>query len=198
MLNKRNTPLQVATKGFLSGMGGALVLTVLLKAARMALGAPKRNPDGEPGHSSSEQSITAGEALSEDPGLPPAMDRVTAVFVQKVATGIFGTSLTPRQQYLAGFTWHLAYGGFWGVIYSLARSSTRTTDLSLIPAHGLGVWLVGPGWLVPRMDLMLPPPDQRPQTIALTLGGHLSYSTATGLLFRWLQAWDREPPGRPV
>src|SRR5438477_213130 len=101
---RRTTPLQVAARGLVAGMGGALILTGLVSLARVARSRPGPRPKENMG-------ITAGEALSEAPGLPPQLNRVTALFVQKVATGIFGTSLTREQQYLAGLGWHLVYGG---------------------------------------------------------------------------------------
>src|SRR6185312_5357912 len=133
MMSRRNTPLQVATKGVLAGMGGALILTGVVSLARAMSSSRERRPADGTG-------ITAGEALSEDPGLPPQISQVTALFVEKVATGIFGTSLNREQQYVAGVGWHLAYGGFWGAGYGLVRGSVRTSTLALIPVHGLLVW----------------------------------------------------------
>lgn len=86
----REAPLLVAVKGLLAGMGGAIALTTLVAVARTLLG-ERQEPEPDkfgPG-------ISAGQALAEAPGLPPNMNRVTATFVQKIATGIFGTSLTP-------------------------------------------------------------------------------------------------------
>ncbi|HET6383826.1 MAG TPA: hypothetical protein VFJ58_10580 [Armatimonadota bacterium] len=190
MRRRQNTPLQIAARGLFGGMAGAIVLTGLLTVFRAASSTPDRDRDRSHKTGRGEQGITAGEALSEHPGLPPAIDRVTAIFVQKVATGIFGTSLTPRGQYFAGVAWHLVYGGFWGVVYAMVRSSADTPDLLLIPAHGLVVWLAGPGWLAPQMDLMLYPGEQRPRTLALMIGGHVTFSAAVALLFRWFQGSD--------
>jgi len=180
VMNGHNTPLQVAAKGALAGMGGALLLTGAVSLARALSADRHRQPEKNPG-------ITAGEALSESPDLPPQINQVTALFVQKIATGIFGASLTRDQQYLAGVGWHLLYGGFWGCLYGLTRSSTEVSDLMLMPAHGSLIWVVGPGWLVPRMNLMLPPLEQKPAATATMVGAHLAYSAGTGLLFGWLR-----------
>ena len=114
----RNSPLRVAITGLLAGMGGAVALTGLAGAGRRLL-SDRGTLDAGP----TSDGITVGEALSEGPDLPPNMNRVTATFVQKIATGIFGRSLSAEQQYVAGTAWHLAYGGFWGVVYALLRGS---------------------------------------------------------------------------
>jgi len=169
-------PLKLVARGLLAGVGSAVVLTVVLSVGRRVLfrpvrDAPARGPRG----------ITASEALGEEPGVPPNMNRVTATFVQKVATGIFGMSLGVREQYVAGTAWHLGYGGFWGAVYALLQGSVGAPKRLLGPAYGLGVWAVGPAWLVPRMKLMLPPTQQRPHIAALVLGAHALYGALLAL-----------------
>ena len=90
------TPLEVALAGGVGGLIAALVLTPLVSLSRIALGAqgswrPATSPGGP------------GPILSEAPRVPPDLLAVTAVFVQKVATGIFGVSLAPSRQRLLGF-----------------------------------------------------------------------------------------------
>jgi hypothetical protein len=172
----------LAAKGLFAGMGGAVVLMALVAVARTLLGAQQKKPEPEvlgPG-------LSAGQALAEGPGMPPNMNRVTATFVQKIATGIFGISLSPDQQYVAGMAWHLTYGGFWGVLYALLQGSLAIPRLWLSPIYGLGVWAIGPGWLVPKMKLMLPPVKQRPTTTALVVGVHVGYSAIAALILAWL------------
>ncbi len=131
MDNTHDTPAKVALAGLLAGMLGALAVTVMV-----ALGRTVMADSDKPGDPASYAAISAGEAVAEGPATPPDMNRVTATFVQKVATGIFGTSLDARQQYLAGTAWHLAYGGFWGMLYALLQSSVRIPALLLGPAPG--------------------------------------------------------------
>ncbi len=177
MDNTYDSPAKVAITGLLAGMLGALALSAMVALGRTVMvGADE---SGEPG---GDAGISAGEALSDGPAMPPDMNRVTATFVQKVATGIFGTSLDARQQSLAGTAWHLAYGGFWGMLYALLQSSVRIPALLLGPAWGAGVWGVGPGWLVPRMKLMLPPGKQRPHLTAMVIGVHAAYGTIVALV----------------
>jgi hypothetical protein len=115
------------------------------------------------------------------------MNRVTAIFVQKIATGLFGTTLTSDQQHLAGMAWHLTYGGFWGMVYALLQNSVGLPRLWLSLIYGFGVWAIGPGWLVPKMKLMLPPIKQQPRTTALVVGVHLAYSAISALVLYWLR-----------
>jgi hypothetical protein len=177
----REAPLLVAAKGLLAGMGGAIVLTTLVAVARTLLEERKESEPDMLG-----PGISAGQALAKAPGLPPNMNRVTATFVQKIATGIFGTSLNPDQQYLAGTAWHLAYGGFWGVLYALLQSSLAIPRFWLSLIYGLGIWAIGPGWLVPKMKLMLAPVQQRPTTTALVVAVHLAYGLIAALILRLL------------
>lgn len=177
-----DSPALVALAGVFAGMFGALAVTVMVSLGRtvMAGADEPREPVGDAG-------ISAGEALADGPAMPPDMNRVTATFVQKVATGIFGTSLDTRQQYLAGTAWHLAYGGFWGMLYALLQSSVRIPALLLGPAWGAGVWAVGPGWLVPKMKLMLPPAKQRPHLTAMVVGVHAAYGATVAVVFNALR-----------
>ena len=115
------------------------------------------------------------------------MNRVTATFSQKLATSIFGSSLEARQQYVACTAWHLAYGGFWGMLYALMQSSVRIPALLLGSLWGVGVWAVGPGWLVPKMKLMLPPGKQRSHLTAMVVGVHAAYGAIVALVFNALR-----------
>ena len=177
-----DSPALVALVGLFAGMLGALAVTVMVALGRTVM-AGADEPAGRVG----DTGISAGEALSDGPAMPPDMNRVTATFVQKIATGIFGTSLDARQQYLAGAAWHLAYGSFWGMLYALLQSSVRIPMLLLGPAWGVGVWAVGPGWLAPKMKLMLPPAKQRPHLTAMVVGVHATYGTIVALVFNALR-----------
>jgi hypothetical protein len=166
-------------------MVGAVAVTAMVTTGRKAMGSRSgANPEqGEAG-------ITAGQALSEGPGMPPSMNRVTANFVQKIATGIFGASLSADQQYIAGTAWHLIYGGFWGMVYGLLRSSLSVPSAVLGPVNGLVVWAVGPAWLVPKMKLMLPPGKQKPYITAMVIGVHVAYGSLVALVFGQLRSGD--------
>ncbi len=179
---QRDAPLRIALKGLLAGMGGAVAVTGMVTAGRRLM--------SDPGAASAGRipaSLSAGQALYEGPALPTDMNRVTATFVQKLATGLFGASLSAEQQYRAGLAWHLAYGGFWGVLYALLQSSVRVPPLVLGPLHGLVVWAIGPGWLVPRMQLMLPPSKERSRLTAMVGGVHATYGALVALAFRLLR-----------
>jgi hypothetical protein len=196
-------PLQVAGEGLLAGMGGALALTAMMLLGRKAMAGASpgsgselseretRNPERGTRNPEGEGGLTAGEALSEGPSMPPSMSEITATFVQKVATGLFGAHLSREQQYVAGVAWHLAYGGFWGMLYALLQSSVRVPRLLLSLLYGLGVWAIGPGWLVPKMKIMLPPDKQDPRTLAVVAGGHAAYGALLTLGLRLMRGKDR-------
>ena len=56
-----DTPLVVALKGLLSGMGGALALSAMVRSGKAVMEAR------EPGTDPHSEGISAGEALSESP-----------------------------------------------------------------------------------------------------------------------------------
>jgi hypothetical protein len=184
-----DTPLKVVGRGLLAGVVSTVALTVILTAGRnlLAGSAPPSSGPEPPDTAPGDEGISAGEALAEAPDMAPQMDRVTAVFAQKVATGLFGESLEREDQYVAGTAWHLAYGGFWGMSYALLESSLRVPEALLAPLHSLFVWAIGPGWLLPKMQLMLPPKKQEPRTLAIVLGVHEAYGALTALLLNGLK-----------
>ena len=52
---------------------------------------------------------------------------------------------------MAGTAWHLVYGGFWGTVYFLLRSSLPLPQVHFQgPLYGLGLWALGPGSSCPR------------------------------------------------
>ena len=183
--HRADAPLEVAFEGWLAGAGGALALTGLTAVGRKVMSGTYSAGAAQP-----DTDISAGVALADGPDMPPNMNRVTATFVQKIATGVFGTSLNAQEQYVAGTAWHLAYGGWWGTLYGLLQSSVRVPPLALGPLFGLGVWALGPGWLVPKMKLMLPPQQQQPRTAVVVAGMHMAYGAVVAFAFRWLRQRD--------
>ncbi len=190
MKTTHDPPLAVAINGLIAGMLGALAVTVMVRLGRAVMGGRPHadTTDGPAG-------ISAAEALSEAPDVPPAMNQVTATFVQKVATGLFGTSLTPEQQAQAGLAWHLAYGGFWGMLYALVQASSSVPKWVLGPAWGVVVWAIGPGWLVPKMKLMLPPTQQQPRLTTMVIGVHAAYGAILALVMHLLGLDDETRRG---
>ncbi|MDP9315529.1 MAG: hypothetical protein M3R24_32500 [Chloroflexota bacterium] len=190
MKTTHDPPLAVAINGLMAGMLGALAVTVMVRLGWAVMGGRPHadTTDGPAG-------ISAAEALSEAPDVPPAMNQVTATFVQKVATGLFGTSLTPEQQAQAGLAWHLAYGGFWGMLYALVQASSSVPQSVLGPAWGVVVWAIGPGWLVPKMKLMLAPTQQQPRLTTMVIGVHAAYGAVVALVVHLLGRDDEARGG---
>lgn len=175
------TPLEVALKGALAGVLGALALTLLILVVRRLRRAPSTR------WADAGAAMTPGRILAERPDMPPDFVGATATFVQKLATGLFGVSLTAQQQQWAGTGWHLLYGAFWAVPYALLQTSVAVPHLLLGPAWGVLVWLVGPVWLVPKMRLMLAVRRERAWVAFLVLGGHVLYGALVALVFAALQ-----------
>ncbi len=85
---------------------------------------------------------------------------------------------------------HVLYGSFWGVVYGIVQSSLGWSPALAGLLHGLGVWTIGPGWLVPAMKLMRHP-DEQPAATNLTLvTGHLLYGFAVSRIFEWLKGHE--------
>ena len=167
------TPLAVALSGAAAGVIAAILLTPVVYLSRFAL--------GHRGAPLARTRFGPGEVLSEAERVPPDLLQVTAVFVQKVATGLFGESLSLREQRFYGGLWHLAYGGFWGIGYALIQSSVAFPAAILGPAYGVVVWALGPAWLVPAMRLMLPVGRQAAQITMHVIAWHLFYGSALSI-----------------
>jgi hypothetical protein len=182
--HRADVPLEVAFEGWLAGASGALALTGMGAVGRKLMAGTHATDELQ-----ADAGISAAAALAEGPDMPPNMNRVTATFVQKLATGVFGTSLSVQEQAVAGTAWHLAYGGGWGTLYGLVQSSVRVSPVALGPLFGLGVWAMGPGWLVPKMRLMLPPRQQQPRTAVVVAGIHVAYGALVAAAFHRLR-WD--------
>jgi hypothetical protein len=179
------TPLEVALAGGAGGLIGAIALVPLVHVSRLLLdpAARRRDPPNP---------LAPGSILSEAITAPPDLLQMTAIFVQKIATGLFGTSLSLSQQRLYGTLWHLAYGTAWGIGYGVLQSSIPVSPYLAAPAYGLLVWLVGPAWLVPRMRLMLRVGQHAWRVTALVIAWHVLYGLILGATFAVLAG------GQPV
>ncbi len=177
------SPLEVVMKGGLAGFAGTLTLTVALKGAQWvahrAGGGEGQQPDGE----AEPAGIGAGQALAGGQVQAPFLDRSTELFVQKVATGLFGASLPGEARRAAGGAMHFVYGGFWGAVYGLLQASFHLPPALHGLLYGLIVWLIGPVTLVPAMGIMPPPQRQGARRALLVAGFHLAYGLGLGLTF---------------
>ncbi len=185
-----DSPVAVVAKGALAGFAGTLALAVVMKGAQWAAGRGEDDGQrsGEPGVGAG---LGAAQALAGGRVQAPFLDRSTELFVQKVATGLFGASLSGATLAAAGAAVHVAYGGFWGAVYGLVQASLRLPPAVHGLLYGLAVWLVGPVTLVPAMGIMPPPREQGARRVILVAGFHVAYGLALGLVF---DAFTR--PGR--
>jgi hypothetical protein len=178
-----DTPLGVVLKGALAGIMGTLALGTAMKGAQWAVRWRDGDGDGSGGASESPAGIGASEALAGTQVQAPFLDESTELFVQKVATGLFGASLSGSARAAAGVATHFAYGGFWGAVYGVLQSSLRLPAALHGPLYGLIVWLIGPATLVPAMGIMPPLQRQGTRRALLVAGFHLAYGLGLGLTF---------------
>lgn len=128
--------------------------------------------------------ITPAGALSEPTA--PGPEGLAEQFAHKVASGVFGRDITAQSR-VAGMGVHVVYGSFWGALYGIAQAS-RPQPISRIGAlYGLGVWAVGPAWLVPSMRLMGYPWQEPPLRTAMLVAGHVVYGLAVASAFERLR-----------
>jgi hypothetical protein len=178
-----DSPLGVMMKGALAGFAGTLALTVTLKATEWVVSRGRGDDKRQSGGEGEQAGIDAGQALAGGQVQAPFLDRSTEIFVQKVATGLFGASLSGGARKTAGVAMHFVYGSFWGAVYGLIQSSFHLPAALHGLLYGLIVWLIGPVTLVPAMDIM-PPPQQQPMRKALmVVGFHVAYGLGLGLTF---------------
>lgn len=184
------SPLGVVLTGALAGFAGTLALTVLVKGAQGI--ASRSATDPHQTEDRTEQSgIGASEALAGGQVQPLFFDQAPELFVQKVATGLFGVSLSDGARRGVGMLMHVVYGGVWGAVYGLSQSSLRLPAVLYGLLYGLIIWLVGPGTLVPAMHIMPPPQRQPLRHVLVMVGYHAAYGLGLGLTFNALTRGER-------
>ncbi len=133
-----DSPLAVVMKRALAGFVGTLALSVAVKAAQWLQRSLDEDPEQRSPEQEGETGIGAGEALAGGQVQAPFLDQSTEIFVQKVATGLFGASLSGGVRRAAGGAMYFLYGSYWGAVYGVIQSG-----LHLPPArHGLLYGLV--------------------------------------------------------
>lgn len=175
-----DSPLAVVAKGALAGFAGTLVLTVAVQGAQWVSrhgGDSGRRPEESGAGLGAAQSLAGGQVQ------PPFLDQSTEIFVQKVATGLFGASLSSTPLAAVGTAMHFFYGGLWGAIYGLLQASLRLPPRLHGVLYGLVVWLIGPVTLVPAMGIMPPVREQGFRRVLIVAGFHVAYGLGLGLAF---------------
>jgi hypothetical protein len=185
------SPLGVVLQGALAGFAGTLVLGLALKGAQWAVSRGGGDGARQPGTPDGQAGIGAGQALTGGQVQAPFLDRSTELFVQKVATGLFGTSLSGGTRAAAGTAMHFVYGGFWGALYGLVQASFGLPPALHGTLYGLLVWAIGPATLVPAMGIMPSPRDQDARRALTVAGFHVAYGLGLGLTFAALTRQGR-------
>ncbi len=119
----------------------------------------------------------------------PGPEGLAEQFAFKIASGIFDRDISPTIR-PAGMAVHLMYGSSWGLLYGILQSTVRQPPRVLGALYGLGVWLVGPGLLVPAMKLMRKPSEEPPVRTAMLIAGHVAYGVALAEVYGHLRAGD--------
>jgi hypothetical protein len=158
-----------------------MALTAILKASQWIAG--RNNDARQPTDNGLSTGIGAAQALTGGQVQAPFLDQSTEIFAQKVATGLFGTSLSDGARTAAGVGVHVVYGAFWGGIYGLIQSSLHLPAVAHGPLYGLIVWLIGPVTLVPAMGIMPPLPQQGTLRVLMVASIHVVYGLVLSLAF---------------
>ncbi len=178
-----DSPLEVVLKGALAGFAGTLVLSVALKGAQWVAGRGGGEGRWQAGGQGAQAGIGAGQALAGGQVRAPFLDQSTEIFAQKVATGLFGSSLPGGALKATGVAAHFIYGGFWGAVYGLIQASFHLPAALHGLLYGLIVWLIGPVTLVPAMGIMPPPQHQGARRALMVAAFHVAYGLGLGLTF---------------
>ena len=177
------SPLGIVMQGALAGFTGTLALTVAVKGAQWVSKHWYGDSPEQSGAQVEQAGIGAGEALASGQVEAPFVDPSTEIFVQKVATGLFGASLSGGTLKALGIVTHFAYGSFWGGLYGLIQSSLHLPPALHGLLFGLIVWLIGPVTLVPAMHITPPLQHQGVRQVLLVVGFHVTYGLGLGLTF---------------
>jgi hypothetical protein len=189
-----DSPLGVVMKGALAGFTGTLVLTLAVKAAQWVVKRAHGDDDEQQSERGEAQAgIGAAQALASGQVEAPFLDPSTEIFVQKVATGLFGASLSGGTLKALGVGMHFVYGSFWGAVYGVIQSSFHLPAALHGLLYGLIVWLIGPVTLVPAMHIMPPPQQQGVRNALMVIGFHIAYGLGLGLTF---DAFTPSAPGK--
>ena len=148
-----DSPLVVVAKGALAGFAGTLALTVAVQGAQR-VSRHGGNGGRRPEESGAEAGLGAARSLAGRQVQAPFLSQSTEIFVQKVATGLFGASPSGTALAAAGAAMHFAYGGFWGAIYGLLQASLRLPPRLHGVLYGLAEMVVWAAAHAPREMLI--------------------------------------------
>lgn len=174
MAKRKESPLEIAAKGGVAGLIGTAALTAATMGMPILMG--KLGMDAPDPPSPPTSGSKGGTETEEEP---------PALFAEKVAEGVFDTSLDKGEKQVAGQAIHWGYGAAWGVFYGLGQSRLRLPHL----LHGTvlgGLILLVASTLVPAMGVAPPPKTQEPATRAMQAATCLLYGWTTALAFHAL------------
>lgn len=159
------SPLEVAIKGAVAGLAGTAVLTQVMQRGPQFM----------------EEKLGIAVAEPESPAEAEAPGDPRAELAEKVATGVFDTSISQAI--------HWGYGAFWGAIFGIVHSSLKIPLL----LHGTifgGLVATVASTLVPAMGLEPSPKEQPKKMSAMQFVNHVIFGWAVALTFRVLTMRD--------
>jgi hypothetical protein len=130
------------------------------------------------------EEVTPASVLVQPQG--PGPEGLAEQFAFKVGAGVFDKDISPYVK-PAGLATHLVYGSLWGALYGLIRASYQVPHRLAGALFGLGVYAVGPAWLVPAMKLMGYPPEEPPLRTGMMVAGHVVYGVAVAEAFESME-----------
>jgi uncharacterized membrane protein YagU involved in acid resistance len=175
------SPLKLIAYGALAGVSATVVISALSQIVPWARNEPRIPAQADNDHAAA---ITPAGVLTQAQG--PGPQGAAELFALKVAAGLFSRDISHSTK-LAGLAVHYAYGAFWGAIYGLFRANSRSNAELWGASFGLGVYGIGPGWLVPAMKLMQKPTDAPARQTTFQLAGHAIYGLTVAEIFKALQ-----------
>jgi len=181
------TPVQAAVYGAAAGFAATVLMSGLARLPGIRQQIDRTSPV--------ERAIAETEGQDNFAPMSPAMALVQAsgpgpegpagLFAAKVASGLFGRDLG-KQTERWGRLVHLIYGSFWGLVYGVCQSDRPRDPVVSGASHGMAVWAVGPGLLVPAMRILPAPSKTPPKQAALGVAAHITYGIALATVFRRL------------
>ena len=148
--------------------------------ARSQSPAAYQRPEGE------EKGPGGGPAQALEQPTAPGPEGLAEQFAFKVGAGLFDRDVAPYRKE-AGLATHLLYGSFWGAVFGTLQSSFHWPRHLCGGLYGFGVYLIGPGLLVPAMKLMGRPWEEPPVRTAMMIGGHIMYGLALAEVYDTLE-----------
>ena len=175
-------PFGFLVKAILAGIAGTVVIDYTMGEIRKWTA---RRAEPVPAAVLAERRAAAGAPPAEAAPVrqaPGAREQLA----DRLAHAMFGQHLTEDEQRMAATAIHWIFGTFWGIAYAYAQSILRVPVMRAGALFGIIVWLVGNGYLLPRMRLA--PAFNTVPLSRLAIGAvtHIIYGITVAVTLRFL------------